>query len=63
MVEFFRDFIAECKRVIWPNKEELTRLTLNVLGLSIIVGIIVYIMEFFVSGGITLIERAIQGLV
>lgn len=63
MVEFFRDFIAECKRVIWPNKEELTRLTLNVLGLSIIVGIIVYIMEFFVSGGITLIERAIQGLI
>lgn len=62
MVEFFRDFIAECKRVIWPNKEELTRLTLNVLGLSIIVGIIIYIMEFFVSGGITLIERAIQGL-
>lgn len=62
MVEFFRDFIAECKRVIWPNKQELTRLTLNVLGLSILVGIVIYIMEFFVSGGIALLERLIQGL-
>lgn len=46
MVEFFKDFIAESKRVVWPNKQELTRLTLNVLGFSIIVGIIIYIMDF-----------------
>lgn len=62
MVEFFKDFIAESKRVIWPNKEELTRLTLNVLGFSIVVGIIIYIMDFIVNGGIGVIEKLIQGL-
>lgn len=62
MVEFFKDFIAESKRVIWPNKEELTRLTLNVLGFSIVVGIIIYIMDFVVNGGIGVIEKLIQGL-
>ena len=62
MVEFFKDFVAECKRVVWPNKEELTRLTLNVLGFSIIVGIIIYIMDFVVNGGIDIIEKLVQGV-
>ena len=51
MVEFFKDFIAESKRVVWPNKQELTKLTLNVLGFSIIVGIIIYIMDFLLVVG------------
>lgn len=62
MVEFFKDFIAESKRVVWPNKQELTRLTLNVLGFSIIVGIIIYIMDFMVNGGIQMIEKLLEGL-
>lgn len=62
MVEFFKDFIAESKRVVWPDKKEATRLTLNVLGFSIIVGIIIYIMDFIVNGGIQIIEKLVQGL-
>lgn len=62
MVEFFKDFIAESKRVVWPNRQELTKLTLNVLGFSIIVGIIIYIMDFFVNGGIQVIGKLVEGL-
>ncbi len=62
MVEFFKVFIAESKRVVWPNKQELTRLTLNVLGFSIIVGIIIYIMDFIVNGGVQMIEKLLEGL-
>ena len=62
MVEFFKDFIAESKRVVWPNRQELTKLTLNVLGFSIIVGIIIYIMDFAVNGGIQIIEKLVEGL-
>ncbi len=62
MIGFFKDFIAESKRVVWPNKEELTKLTLNVLGLSIIVAIIIYIMDFAINGGIQVLENLIQGL-
>lgn len=60
MVEFFKDFIAESKRVVWPDKNELVKLTLNVLGFSIIVGIIIYIMDFIVNGGITALESLVQ---
>ena len=62
MIGFFKDFIAESKRVVWPNKEELTKLTLNVLVLSIIVAIIIYIMDFAINGGIQVLETLIQGL-
>ena len=62
MVEFFKDFIAESKRVIWPDKKELTNLTLNVLGFSIIVGIIIYAMDFLVSGGISVLEKLVQSV-
>lgn len=60
MVGFFKDFIAESKRVVWPNRKELTKLTLNVLGLSIIVAIIIYIMDFIINGGIQILEGLIR---
>ena len=52
MIGYFKDFIAESKRVVWPNRQELMKLTLNVLGLSVIVAIIVYVMDFAIGGGI-----------
>ena len=49
MVEFFKDFIAESKRVVWPDRKELVKLTLNVLCLSIIVTFIIYVMDLGVT--------------
>lgn len=49
MVEFFKDFIAESKRVVWPDRQELVKLTLNVLCLSIIVTFIIYVMDLGVT--------------
>ena len=60
MMEFIKDFIAESKRVVWPSKEELTKLTLNVLGLSIIVAIIIYVMDFAIQGGIQILDQIIN---
>lgn len=61
MMEFFKDFIAESKRVIWPNKQDLIKSTLNVLGLSIIVAIIIYAMDFAIGGGIEVVMQ-LRGL-
>lgn len=49
MAEFFKNFIAESKRVVWPDRQELVKLTLNVLGLSIIVAFIIYAMDLGVT--------------
>jgi len=56
MAEFFRDFIAESKRVVWPNRKDLFRMTLNVLGLSIILSLIILAMDFVLSNAMTLLQ-------
>ena len=35
VVRYFRETMAELKRVSWPNRQEATRLTLIVLGTTV----------------------------
>lgn len=55
MVEFFKDFIAESKRVIWPNKQELISKTANVITMSIVVAAIIFVFDFVFSSGVSLL--------
>jgi preprotein translocase subunit SecE len=38
--QFFRETVGELKRVVWPSREQTTRLTILVLVISITVGIL-----------------------
>ena len=44
-LEFFRETIAELRRVVWPTREQATRLTILVIAVSISVGIILGAMD------------------
>lgn len=53
---FFREVIEELKKVTWPSASDVTRLTILVLGISVIVGLYI--------GGLDLIfTKAIEALV
>lgn len=56
MKEFFRDFVAESKRVVWPNKKDLLRMTLNVVVLSTLVALIVWAMDLALGEGMLLLQ-------
>jgi len=56
MVDFFRDFVAESKRVVWPSKEDLLKMTLNVLALSTLVALIILAMDFVLSKGMIFLQ-------
>ncbi|MBI2856291.1 MAG: preprotein translocase subunit SecE [Chloroflexi bacterium] len=43
--QFFRETIAELRRVVWPTREQATRLTILVIAISISVGIILGVMD------------------
>jgi preprotein translocase subunit SecE len=47
--EFIRDVWGELQKVTWPNREETVRLTAIVLGISILVGAVLGIMDFAFS--------------
>ncbi len=49
MTTYFRGVRSELKKVIWPNKKELTNYTGVVILLSTIVAIIVYVLDLVLN--------------
>lgn len=43
---FFADIIGELKKVVWPTRQETTRLTLIVIGLCLIMGLILGAVDY-----------------
>lgn len=60
MVDFFRDFKAEFKRVNWPNKKELTTQTITVITTSLIVAAIIFGMDTIFSTTLQLLNQMVR---
>lgn len=60
MVEFFRDFKAEFKRVVWPNKKELTTQTITVITTSLIVAAIIFGMDAVFSTSLQFLNQLVR---
>ena len=43
---FLGDIISELKKVMWPTREELVRLTLMVLGVCVVAAIVLGVMDY-----------------
>ena len=46
VVRFFRDYKSEVKKIVWPNYKEVIKNTLIVLVMCLIVGIIIWVVDF-----------------
>ncbi len=55
---FFTGIWAEMKKVVWLSRREVTYLTLLVLGVTIVVGIILYAFDFGFS---TAVDKLLLG--
>lgn len=60
MVDFFRDFKAEFKRVVWPNKKELKTQTITVITTSLVVAAIIFAMDLVVSQGLQIMNQLVR---
>ncbi|MDZ4227623.1 MAG: preprotein translocase subunit SecE [Candidatus Levybacteria bacterium] len=56
-ITFFREVRDELKKVVWPTKQEVIRLTLVVIIISLIVGIFLGGMDFIFVKIIGIIVR------
>jgi len=54
---FLKEVRAEMNNVSWPSKQETTRLTGVVIGVSLIVAIFIGILDFLFTNLITLVLR------
>ena len=49
---WFAGLKAEFKKIIWPNKQSLTRQTVAVIATSVVLGLIIALMDYIIQFGV-----------
>lgn len=52
---WFKGLKAEFKKIIWPDKESLFKQSASVIGIAIVLGIVISLVDFVLQYGIKLI--------
>jgi preprotein translocase subunit SecE len=60
LIRTFRDTRAELRKVVWPNREEATRLTILVLVVSTVIGTLLFISDSIFLALYTLLVDLVQ---
>lgn len=55
---FFREIIAELRKVVWPTRKQLINYTISVMVVSVAIGAIIWIADALLG---TLIRSALLG--
>ena len=55
--KFWRDYKSEFKKIVWPSKEDTTKNTIVVIVSIVVVGIVVTVLDFLFSKGLTLLSH------
>ncbi len=55
--KFWRDYKSEFKKIVWPSKEETTRNTVVVVATIVVFGVVIAILDFIFSKGLTLLSH------
>ena len=56
-VEFLKEVQTELKKVVWPTREQTIRLTAIVVGVSLIVGLYVGVLDYTLTKIVSLIVK------
>lgn len=49
---WFKGMKAEFKKIIWPDKESLGKLSVAVISTTVILGLIIYVLDYLIELGI-----------
>lgn len=52
---FVKDSRTEVRKVVWPNRKETTQTTLVVIAISVLVGVLLWIMDSFLLWAVRLL--------
>jgi preprotein translocase subunit SecE len=59
LVRTFREIRSEMKKVVWPTREETTRLTIVVILVSLIISLLLAASDFIFTYLLTLLQGAV----
>ena len=46
-VTFYHEVVSEMKRVTWPDRPQIQSLSIGVIGLSLFIGLVIWLMDLF----------------
>ncbi len=52
MGKWFRELKSECKKIVWPTRQQTTNNTLVVLGCVLVVGVIIWVLDIVFGFGV-----------
>ncbi len=61
LVRMWRDSRAEIRKIVWPTREETTRLTIVVVLLSALMSVLLFVADSVFALLLTLLQRAVSG--
>lgn len=56
--QFANGIVEELKKVTWPTREQTTRLTIIVIGISLIIGVYVGIIDVLLTKGLEVLAKS-----
>jgi preprotein translocase subunit SecE len=60
IIRTFREIRSEMKKVVWPTREETTRLTVVVIAISAVISVILFSADSVFALLLTLLQRAVS---
>ena len=54
---FTKDVLEELKKVTWPTRKETVRLTIVVIGISLIIGLYIGIIDVLLTKGLEVLTK------
>jgi preprotein translocase subunit SecE len=61
IVRTFREVRSEMKKVVWPTREETTRLTIVVIAISVVISVILFAADAVFQILILQLQRLVAG--
>ena len=61
IVRTFREVRSEMKKVVWPTREETTRLTIVVIAISVVISVILFSADAVFQFLILQLQRVVAG--
>lgn len=49
LVTFYHDVVAEMKKVTWPDRPQATQLSIGVIGLSLFIGFVIWLLDIILQ--------------
>lgn len=50
VVHFYNEVVAEMKKVTWPERPQVTQLSIGVIGLSLFIGVVIWLLDLILQG-------------